>query len=73
MTSLKIYKEEKQGIWTIIAIFYFSWACTLFGGIFGLIGWICLGITGLAMAKIMLKSIKVKGGKETKWTEEAKS
>lgn len=63
MTEIKIQKEEKQGIWTLIIMYYLCWISMFWGGIYGLIGWVSLGLIGLLISKILLKSIKeVKDG-----------
>jgi len=51
--KLKIYKDEKKGIWTLMILYFLSWGLIItHWGIMRLIGWIVLGLIGFALWKI---------------------
>jgi len=51
--NVRMFKDEKQGIWILMIFYLLSWGLIATPwGVMRLIGWIVLGLIGLAMWKI---------------------
>lgn len=51
--KIMIYRDERKGIWTIMVFYLLSWGMIALSlPAMRLVGWVCLGLIGLALWKI---------------------